>query len=149
MTKNTECKNPTNGEMMLLSKCPICNRYHQWVIFCSKCRKMNYIIKKFVLTGDTFMHEMHLRQPEFTYSLIYPQGRSHKTKQGCKNSKQQETPDISTRNDLNTAFFVLFHFYERISYVDKLYAIFDSIVQNVVVNDPLLVSYLSRVIFLT
>ena len=29
---------------------------------------MNYIINKFLLTGDKFMPEMHLRQPGFTYS---------------------------------------------------------------------------------
>ena len=29
---------------------------------------MNEIINKFLLAGDDFMPEMHLRQPEFTYS---------------------------------------------------------------------------------
>ena len=29
---------------------------------------MNGIIKKNLLGGDKFMHEMHLRQPGFTYS---------------------------------------------------------------------------------
>ena len=29
---------------------------------------MNEIINKFLLAGDTFMPEMHLRQPGFTYS---------------------------------------------------------------------------------
>ena len=29
---------------------------------------MNNIINKFLLAGDKFMPEMHLRQPEFTYS---------------------------------------------------------------------------------
>ena len=29
---------------------------------------MNVIINKYLLTGDKFMTEMHLRQPEFTYS---------------------------------------------------------------------------------
>ena len=28
---------------------------------------MNDIISKFILTGDKFMPEMHLRQPQFTY----------------------------------------------------------------------------------
>ena len=28
---------------------------------------MNEIIKTFLLAGDTFMTEMHLRQPGFTY----------------------------------------------------------------------------------
>ena len=29
---------------------------------------MNNIINKFLLAGDTFMREMHLRQPGFTYN---------------------------------------------------------------------------------
>ena len=29
---------------------------------------MNEIVNKFLLTGHKFMHEMHLRQPGFTYS---------------------------------------------------------------------------------
>ena len=30
--------------------------------------KMNEIVNKFLLAGDKFMPEMHLRQPRFTYS---------------------------------------------------------------------------------
>ena len=33
---------------------------------------MNKIIKKFLLAGDKFMHEMHLRRPGFTYSACGP-----------------------------------------------------------------------------
>ena len=33
---------------------------------------MNEIIKKFLLVGDKFMPEMHLRQPVFTYSACGP-----------------------------------------------------------------------------
>ena len=29
---------------------------------------MNEIVNKFLLAGDTFMTEMHLKQPGFTYS---------------------------------------------------------------------------------
>ena len=29
---------------------------------------MNKIVNRFLLTGDKFMHELHLRQPRFTYS---------------------------------------------------------------------------------
>ena len=40
-------------------------------MFCFNCNfieyKMNDIISKFILTGDKFMPEMHLRQPQFTY----------------------------------------------------------------------------------
>ena len=33
---------------------------------------MNDIINKFLLAGDKFMLEMHLRQPRFTYSACGP-----------------------------------------------------------------------------
>ena len=33
---------------------------------------MNAIVNKFLLTGDKFMPEMHLRQPGFTYSACGP-----------------------------------------------------------------------------
>ena len=33
---------------------------------------MNAIVNKFLLTGDKFMLEMHLRQPGFTYSACGP-----------------------------------------------------------------------------
>ena len=31
---------------------------------------MNNIINKFLLAGDKFMPEIHLRQPQFTYLLV-------------------------------------------------------------------------------
>ena len=33
---------------------------------------MNKIINKFLLTDDTFMPELHLKQPGFTYSASGP-----------------------------------------------------------------------------
>ena len=30
--------------------------------------KMHEIVNKFLLAGDKFMHEMHLKQPGFSYS---------------------------------------------------------------------------------
>ena len=41
-------------------------------MFCFKVYKMNEIVNKFLLTGDKFMSEMHLRQPGFTYSACDP-----------------------------------------------------------------------------
>ena len=45
------------------------------MIFCFECNsvefahiKMNEIVNKFLLAGDKFMPEMHLKQPGFTYS---------------------------------------------------------------------------------
>ena len=33
---------------------------------------MNYIVNKFLLAGDKFIPEMHLRQPGFTYTVCGP-----------------------------------------------------------------------------
>ena len=33
---------------------------------------MNNLINKFLLAGDKFMPEIHLRQPQFTYSACGP-----------------------------------------------------------------------------
>ena len=33
-----------------------------------RCIKMNEIVNKFLLLGDNFMPELHLKQPGFTYS---------------------------------------------------------------------------------
>ena len=42
---------------------------------------MNEIVNKFLLAGEKCMHEMHLRQPGFTYSACRPftknKGRIH------------------------------------------------------------------------
>ena len=41
---------------------------------------MNEIIDKFLLVGDKFMPEMHLRQPRFVYSACGPFTRHKKKK---------------------------------------------------------------------
>ena len=38
------------------------------MIFCLNCIKMNDFVNKFLLAGDKFMPEMHLKQPGFTHS---------------------------------------------------------------------------------
>ena len=45
-----------------------------------KLYKMNEIVNTFLLVGDKFMPEMHLRQPGFTYSAwaIYYKQRENK-----------------------------------------------------------------------
>ena len=43
---------------------------------------MNEIINKFLLAGDKFMPEMHLRQPGFTYSAFIV--HLQKTKKGLE-----------------------------------------------------------------
>ena len=41
-------------------------------MFYSKVYKMNDVINKFLLAGDHFMPEMHLKQLDFTYSACGP-----------------------------------------------------------------------------
>ena len=47
--------------------------------------KMNEIVNKFLLAGDKFMPEMHLKQPGFTYSAC---GRFTKNKQRIQKLKK-------------------------------------------------------------
>ena len=55
---------------------------------------MNNIVNKFLLAGDKFMPEMHLRKPGFTYSTCGP---FTKNKQRLRNLCKQEIQIISTR----------------------------------------------------
>ena len=51
---------------------------------------MNEIVNKFLLAGDKFMPEMHLRQPGFTYSACGPF-----TKNKERTQRFKETGDTS------------------------------------------------------
>ena len=57
---------------------------------------MNEIVNKFLLAGDKFMPEMHLKQPEFTYSACGP---FNKNKEIILNFK--ETGDTSLFTKVN------------------------------------------------
>ena len=63
---------------------------------------MNNIINKFLLAGDKFMPEMHLRQPQFTYSACGPF-----TKHKQRIQKFRETGDTNYiyKNELDKACF--------------------------------------------
>ena len=69
-----------------LSKIPLLNvlfwmQFH-WVY------KMNEIVNRFLLAGDKFMPQMHLKQPLFTYSVCGPitkkQRKNWKVYADCK-----------------------------------------------------------------
>ena len=63
---------------------------------------MNEIVIKFLLAGDKFMPEMHLRQPRFT---IVPVVRLQKTKKELKNLCRQETQILFIKmNSMKLAF---------------------------------------------
>ena len=63
---------------------------------------MNNIINKFLLVGDKFMPEMHLRQPQFVYSACGPFTRH---KERFKKFKQTADTCYIYRNELDKACF--------------------------------------------
>ena len=91
---NPKVSKTTNGKMMILSKCAICRSKKSKFIKEQQAKgllsnlgiraplninfitrryfvlikyKMNNVINTFLLAGDKFMTEMHLRQPQFAY----------------------------------------------------------------------------------
>ena len=126
-SKSQTAQNTTNGKVMVLSECSACNikksglieeletrrllrqlgirllsaRCHFWVIFYFRCITMTSIINKLLFAGDSFVPEMHLRRPEFTFHLctIVLVDHLEKRKQECKNLNKQETSSISTRTN--------------------------------------------------
>ena len=63
---------------------------------------MNDIINKFLLAGDKFMPEMHLKQPGFTYSACGP---FTKNKERIKKFMETGNTDFIYKNELHNACF--------------------------------------------
>ena len=63
---------------------------------------MNDIINKFLLTGDKFMPEMHLRQPQFTNSAC---GSFNKHKHRIQKFMQIGDANYIYKNESDKAFF--------------------------------------------
>ena len=63
---------------------------------------MNNKINKFLLAGDKFIPEMHLRQPQFTYSACGP---FTKHKQKIQKSKETGDTNYIYKNELDEACF--------------------------------------------
>ena len=64
--------------------------------------KMNEIVNKFLLAGDKFMPEMHLKQPGFAYSACGP---FTKNKKRIKKLKETGDTNYIYKNELdNTCF---------------------------------------------
>ena len=74
---------------------------------------MNNLINKFLLAGDKFMPEIHLRQPQFTYSACGPF-----TKHEQRIQKFKETGDTNYvfKNELDKACFI-----DNAAYSDSKY----------------------------
>ena len=95
---NPQVSSTSNGKLMILSKRAICGSKKSKFIKKQDAKeilsglgiktplskipllgdvlfqiyKMNEIVNKFLLAGDKFMPEMHLRQPQFVYSACGP-----------------------------------------------------------------------------
>ena len=63
---------------------------------------MNDIVNKFLLVGDQFMPELHLRQPGFTYSAC---GLFTKNKERIQKFKETEDTKYIYRNEIEKACF--------------------------------------------
>ena len=63
---------------------------------------MNETVNKFLLAGDTFMPEMDLKQPGFTYSACAP---FTKNKEKIQKFKETEDTSYIYKNELDKACF--------------------------------------------
>ena len=61
---------------------------------------MNEIVNKFLLVGDKFMPEMHLKQPRFTYSAC---GSFTKNKERVQKFKETGDTSYINKNELDKA----------------------------------------------
>ena len=126
---NPKVSKTTNGKAIVLSTCAICGSKKSKFIKEQEAKgllsnlglrtllnnnsirryfvlikyKMNNLINKFLLAGDKFMPEIHLRQPQFTYSACGSFTRHEKRIQ-----KFKETGDTNYvfKNELDKACFV-------------------------------------------
>ena len=71
---------------------------------------MNEIVHKFLLVGDRFMPEMHLKQPGFTYSTFGPFTRN---KERIEKLLQSGNSDFIYRNELDKACFQDYILYDK------------------------------------
>ena len=74
--ENSSVRKTKQNRLMLLSNCAVCGKNKSTFIknqeLSNDYFKMNKIINNFLLTGDKFMPELHLKQPGFTYSACGP-----------------------------------------------------------------------------
>ena len=68
---------------------------------------MNEIVNKFLLAGDKFMPEMHLKQPEFTYSACGPFTKTKERIQ--KFTETVDTSYIYKTNSIRLVFNMIWH----------------------------------------
>ena len=74
------------------------------------------LLKKFLLTGDKFMPEVHLKQPGFTYSACGP---LTKNKERIEKFMQTGNKDFIYKNELDMACFQRVMAYGKSKYLAK------------------------------
>ena len=70
--------------------------------FNSVIYKLNEVVNKFLLAGDEFMPEMHLKQPDFIYSACGP---FIKNKERIQKFRQTGNTNYIVKNDIEKACF--------------------------------------------
>ena len=78
--------------------------------------KLNEIVNKFLLVGDKFMRELHLKQPGFTYSACGP---FTKNKERIEKFIQNGNTDFIYKNELDKACFQHDMAYGKSKYLDN------------------------------
>ena len=92
---------------MFLSNCAVCSKKKSTFIKNKELHNfdefiMNKIINKFLLTGDKFMPELHLKQAGFTYSACEP---FTKHRERIQEFRETENLKHLYRNELDKACF--------------------------------------------
>ena len=70
--ENSNVRQTKQNKLMFLSNCAVCSKKKSTFVKNKELHNfdkfiMNKIINKFLLTGDKFMPELHLKQAGFTY----------------------------------------------------------------------------------
>ena len=71
-------------------------------MFCFECIKINKIVNKFLLAGNKFIPEIHLKQPGFIYSAWDP---FTKSRERIEKFMQTGNTDFIYRNELDKTYF--------------------------------------------
>ena len=96
-----------------LSKIPLLNVFLNAILLSIK---MNGIVNIFLLVGNKFMPEMHLKQPGFTYSACGP---FTKNKERIEKFMQTGNTNFIYKNELGKACFQNYMAYGKIKYLVK------------------------------
>ena len=107
--KNSSVRKTKQNRLMILSNCAVCGKKKSTFLknkeldnISNNQFKMNTIVNKFLLTGDKFMPELHLKQLGFTYSACEP---FTKHREGIQKYKETGKLKRLYRNELDKVYF--------------------------------------------